>query len=76
VVGAGEINAGRGAKGTVVYAPARRVYDRLGNVALSPTVPTSGAGIGTLNPIPEIPAWRHRSDRAARDDRGRRSRHS
>ena len=52
----GDINAGRGAKTTIVFAPVRRIYDQIGNVALSPTAPTSGAGIGTLNPIPEIPA--------------------
>ncbi len=52
----GDINAGRGAKTTSVFAPARRVYDDYGQVTLSPTVPTSGAGIGTLNPIPEVPA--------------------
>lgn len=52
----GDINAGRGARGTVVYAPVRRIYDQIGNVSLSPTVPTSGAGIGTLNPIPEVQA--------------------
>ena len=50
----GDINAGRGAGGTVIYAPARIAYDQLGNVSLAPTVPTSGAGIGTLNPIPEV----------------------
>lgn len=50
----GDINAGRGAKGSIVYAPVRRTYDAYGNVALSPAVPTSGAGIGTLNPIPEV----------------------
>lgn len=51
----GDINAGRGAKGTIVFAPVRRTYDAYGNVDLSPTVPTSGAGIGTLNPIAEVP---------------------
>ncbi|WP_198299160.1 filamentous haemagglutinin family protein [Bordetella genomosp. 13] len=51
----GDINAGRGAKTTVVYTPPRRVYDAVGNVALSPTVPSTGAGIATLNPIPEVP---------------------
>ncbi|SAI65811.1 Heme:hemopexin utilization protein A [Bordetella ansorpii] len=51
----GDINAGRGAKTTVVYTPPRRVYDQWGNVALSPQVPASGAGIATLNPIPEVP---------------------
>lgn len=52
---AGDIAAGRGAKGTVLFAPARRVYDQVGNVALSPTAPTSGAGIATLAPISEVP---------------------
>ena len=51
----GDINAGRGAKTTVVYTPQRRVYDSFGNVSLSPSTPNSGAGIATLNPIPEIP---------------------
>jgi hypothetical protein len=52
----GDINAGRGAKTTVVYTPPKRVYDIYGNVTLSPTVPSSGAGIATLNPIPEVKA--------------------
>jgi len=51
----GDINAGRGAKTTVVYTPQRRVYDNVGNVALSPNTPNTGAGIATLNPISEIP---------------------
>ncbi|AZG14834.1 filamentous haemagglutinin family protein [Cupriavidus pauculus] len=50
----GDINAGRGAKTTVVFSPPRRLYDDVGNVTLSPTVPSTGAGIATLNPIPEI----------------------
>ena len=41
---------------TVLYTPPRRVYDAFGNVTLSPTVPSTGAGIGTLAPIPEVPA--------------------
>ncbi|WP_415914844.1 filamentous haemagglutinin family protein [Rhodopseudomonas palustris] len=52
----GDINAGRGAKTTVVYTPPKRVYDIYGNVALSPQVPSAGAGIATLNPIPEVKA--------------------
>ncbi|GGY04320.1 filamentous haemagglutinin family protein [Paludibacterium paludis] len=52
----GDINAGRGSKTTVVYTPPRRVYDNVGNVTISPTVPSTGAGIATLNPIPEVPA--------------------
>ncbi|WP_167010559.1 filamentous hemagglutinin family protein [Comamonas sp. Tr-654] len=50
----GDINAGRGAKTTVVATPQRRVYDWLGNVTLSPSTPSNGAGIATLNPIPEV----------------------
>ncbi len=53
---AGDINAGRGSKTTVVYTPPKRVYDNWGNVTLSPSVPSTGAGIATLNPIPEIAA--------------------
>ena len=34
----------------------RAAYDAFGNVTLSPTVPSTGAGIGTLAPIPEVPA--------------------
>jgi len=51
----GDINAGRGAKTTIVYTPPKRTYDIYGNVELSPNVPASGAGIATLNPIPEVP---------------------
>lgn len=50
----GDINAGRGAKTTVLYTPPLRTYDAYGNVRLAPQVPSSGAGIGTLNPIPEV----------------------
>jgi len=52
----GDINAGRGAKTTVLYTPPKLTYDGYGNVALAPTVPSSGAGIATLNPIPEVAA--------------------
>ena len=52
---AGDINAGRGAKTTLVYTPPRRVYDDIGNVSLSPVAPSTGAGIATLAPIPEVP---------------------
>ena len=51
----GDINAGRGTKSTVVYTPQRRTYDSIGLVSLSPSTPTTGAGIATLNPIPEVP---------------------
>ncbi|MHC8327167.1 filamentous haemagglutinin family protein [Pseudomonas sp. LB1P83] len=50
----GDINAGRGSKTTVVYTPPKRLYDTWGNVTLSPSVPSTGAGIATLNPIPEV----------------------
>jgi Filamentous haemagglutinin family outer membrane protein len=52
----GDINAGRGSKTTTVFTPPKRVYDNYGNVTLAPTVPSSGAGIATLNPIPEVKA--------------------
>ena len=51
----GDINAGRGSKTSLLYTPPLRVYDNAGNVTLSPQVPSSGAGIATLNPIPEVP---------------------
>jgi len=51
----GDINAGRGSKTTVIYTPPKRTYDIFGNVALAPQVPSTGAGIATLNPIPEVP---------------------
>ncbi|MEG3089656.1 filamentous haemagglutinin family protein [Sphingomonas sp. PB4P5] len=52
----GDINAGRGSKSTIVFTPPRRTYDAYGNVVLAPDVPSSGAGIATLNPIPEVAA--------------------
>jgi hypothetical protein len=52
----GDINAGIGSKGTVIFAPPGIVYDNYTDVILSPTVPSSGAGIGTLAPIPQVPA--------------------
>jgi hypothetical protein len=51
----GDINAGRGSKTTVIFTPPKRVYDLYGAVALSPQAPSTGAGIATLNPIPEVP---------------------
>ncbi|UPF02030.1 filamentous hemagglutinin family protein [Pseudomonas mosselii] len=51
----GDINAGRGSKTTVVYTPPKRTYDLWGNVGLAPSVPSTGAGIATLNPIAEVP---------------------
>jgi hypothetical protein len=52
----GDINAGRGAKGTVIFTPPGINYDNYAAITLAPTVPSSGAGIGTLAPIPGIPA--------------------
>ncbi|UZE47073.1 filamentous hemagglutinin family protein [Rhodopseudomonas sp. P2A-2r] len=52
----GDINAGRGSKTTVLYTPPKRTYDLYGNVTLAPQVPSSGAGIATLNPIAEVKA--------------------
>jgi hypothetical protein len=48
----GDINAGRGAKTTVIYTPPKREYDIYGNVTLSPVSPSNGAGIATI-PFPE-----------------------
>ncbi len=53
--GTGDINAGIGAKGTVIFTPPGIVYDGFADILLSPTVPSSGAGIGTLDPIPQVP---------------------
>ncbi len=51
----GNINAGKGSKGTVIFAPLGVSYDEFADLTLSPTVPSSGAGIGTLAPIPDVP---------------------
>jgi hypothetical protein len=48
----GDINAGRGAKTTQLFSAAQISYDDFGRVTLTPGVPTSGAGIATLAPIP------------------------
>ena len=50
----GDINAGRGSKTTPVFTPPLRTYNNYGSISLSPQAPSSGAGIATLNPIPEI----------------------
>jgi filamentous hemagglutinin-like outer membrane protein len=54
----GDINAGNGSKTTVVYTPARRRYDAHGHVQLSPTVPSTGAGIAAIASVPDIPPAR------------------
>ncbi|WJH41202.1 filamentous hemagglutinin family protein [Aliirhizobium terrae] len=51
----GDINAGRGAKTTIVYTPPRRVYDNYGLVTISPEAPSSGAGIASQSAVPGIP---------------------
>ncbi|MBR1323135.1 filamentous hemagglutinin family protein [Bradyrhizobium sp. U87765 SZCCT0109] len=51
----GDINAGRGSKTTQVYTPPKREYDNYGRVTLSPQTPSTGAGIATLQPLPEVP---------------------
>ncbi|WP_174978016.1 filamentous haemagglutinin family protein [Pandoraea bronchicola] len=58
------VNAGRGSQSTivhrrplsstVVYPPPKREYDQWGNVKLSPRAPSTGAGIATRSPIPEV----------------------
>jgi filamentous hemagglutinin family protein len=53
---AGDINAGIGAKTTQVYDPPVLVYDDLGDVTDTPPAITTGAGIATLQPLPDIPA--------------------
>jgi filamentous hemagglutinin family protein len=52
----GNINAGIGNKNGINVPPVEILYNSYGNIVLSPTVPTTGAGIGTLNPIPQVAA--------------------
>jgi filamentous hemagglutinin family protein len=51
----GDINAGIGAKTTQVYSPPVLVYDALGDITDTPPAVTTGAGIATLQPLPNIP---------------------
>jgi filamentous hemagglutinin family protein len=51
----GDINGGEGAKTTVLFTPPSLTYTDDGEITLSSTVPSTGAGIGTLSPIPEVP---------------------
>jgi hypothetical protein len=51
----GDINAGIGAKTTQVYSPPVLVYDALGDITDTPPAITTGAGIATLQPLPDIP---------------------
>jgi filamentous hemagglutinin family protein len=52
----GDINAGVGAKTTVVYNPPITTYDNTGGLTIRPAIPSSGAGIATLQPLSDIPA--------------------
>ena len=49
--GNGEINGGQGSMSTIVFTPPVIAYDDLGDVSLSPTTPSTGAGIATLAPV-------------------------
>jgi filamentous hemagglutinin family protein len=51
----GDINAGQGAKTTVIVPPPLIAYDNYGDITLSSPVPSSGAGIATLAPIVGVP---------------------
>jgi hypothetical protein len=51
----GDINAGIGAKTTQVYDPPVLVYDNLGDITDTPPAITTGAGIATLQPLPQVP---------------------
>lgn len=59
---AGDINAGRGSKTTVVYTPPRRVYDNWGNVSLSPSVPSTWCGDRHAKPDPGSAGRGYRPD--------------
>jgi hypothetical protein len=52
----GDINAGRGSRTTQLVSTASITYDAFGRVTLTPGIPTSGAGIATLAPVPGTPA--------------------
>jgi hypothetical protein len=51
----GDINAGNGVASTQLVSTAVITYDSFGRVALTPGIPTTGAGIATLAPIPGTP---------------------
>ena len=53
---AGDIQVGVGSKTSQVFQPPRIDYDNLGDITLSPTSPTTGAGIATLAPVAGITA--------------------
>jgi filamentous hemagglutinin family protein len=51
----GDINAGTGSETTSVYQPPRIDYDSFGDITLSPSAATTGAGIATLAPVAGVP---------------------
>jgi hypothetical protein len=51
----GDINAGNGIKSTQLVSTPLIEYDSFGRIALAPSIPTTGAGIATLAPIPGTP---------------------
>ena len=53
---AGDINAGIGARTTVVFNPPVISFDSTGGIVEVPAIPSSGAGIATEQPFPSIPA--------------------
>lgn len=52
----GDISVGVGSKTTTVFQAPRIDYDIYGDITLAPVAPTSGAGLATLAPTPEVPA--------------------
>ena len=50
----GDINAGIGARTSVVFNPPVLSYDNTGGIVESPAIPTSGSGIATNQPLPSI----------------------
>jgi len=52
----GNISAGNGAQSTLIFSPPSITYDTFGGISVAPSVPSSGAGIATLAPIPGVPA--------------------
>ncbi len=53
--GNGEINGGQGSKSTIVFTPPTIQYDTVGDISLSPTVPSTGAGLAVLAPVAGVP---------------------
>lgn len=51
----GDISVGVGSKTTTVFQAPRIDYDNYGDITLAPVAPTSGAGLATLSPTPDVP---------------------